>query len=330
MTPMSRSLITLLIAWSLAAPVSLAQQLPVLHYTIRDGLVQMQCTAILKDSRGYVWVGTKNGLSKFDGERFDNFTTRNGLLANHIDNLIEDSKSYIWISNVRGAVRFDGKTFTPFKLTDSTMTLAGLWLGPDGMPLVKVNTKQGEQLMQLQQGRFMPIISTVLDPQQGNTQTILFVDSTHRRVCVGMERQGKGGQLWWYQNGKLSPWEEGDNGSSGWTYRGQMADGTPIISGLDTKTRKLRTYYFVQHDRLIPFFRTNDNTYTTLRAVPADCLVEMDKRYFLLKKNSTRLLPLPLPATKLWQHQMDQDGLWCATDKGLYRVWNNGFRYFTE
>jgi len=301
-----------------------------MHYTIRDGLAQMQCTAILKDSRGCIWVGTKNGLSKFDGERFDNYTTRDGLLTNHIDNIAEDSNRYIWISNVRGVVRFDGKTFTPFKPADSTMTFSGLWLDSDGTPLVQANTTRGQQLMRLREGRFTPLTSLILDPQRGDNQTIMFVDTARRRVCITIGRKGNRGQLWWYQNGSLTRWKDSDNGSYSWTYRGPMADGTPVISSLDTKTAKLRTYYTVQNERMIPFFRTDDKTFTILNSVPADCVVETDKQYFLLEKNSTRLLPLPLPATRLWQHRFDKDGLWCATDKGLYRVWNNGFRYFSE
>lgn len=129
----------------------------------------------------------------------------------------------------------------------------------------------------------------------------------------------------------MTQWKDSDNRAVGWTYRGTTADGSPVLSSLNTtKTPSFRTYYQVQNERLIPFFRTNDQTYTILNPVPADCVVETDKRYYLLEKNSTRLLPLPLLATRLWQHRFDKNGLWCATDKGLYRVWNNGFRYFTE
>lgn len=326
----TRSLLILLVMWRLSALPGSAQQLPAMHYTIRDGLAQMQGTAILKDSRGYIWVGTKNGLSKFDGERFDNFTTRDGLLTNRIDKMVEDPKGYIWISNVRGIVRFDGKTFTPFKPADSTMTFSGLWLDSDGTPLIQARNKQGQQLLRLQEGRFSPLISLILDPQLGDNQTIMFVDTARQRVCITIEKKGSTGQLWWYQNGTLTPWKDSDNGSYSWTYRGPMADGTPILSSLDTKTTRLRTYYFVQNERMIPFFRTDDKTQTVLNPVPADCVVETDKRYFLLEKNSTRLIPLPLPATRPCHYVFDKGGLWCVTEKGLYHIWNNGFRYFSE
>ncbi len=39
------------------------QQYPYQHFTVQDGLIQQQVTALHKDSRGYLWVGTKFGLS---------------------------------------------------------------------------------------------------------------------------------------------------------------------------------------------------------------------------------------------------------------------------
>lgn len=44
------------------------------HYTIHDGLAQMQVMSIYKDSKGYLWCNTKSGISRFDGQNFKNFT----------------------------------------------------------------------------------------------------------------------------------------------------------------------------------------------------------------------------------------------------------------
>ena len=55
----------------LCTQLALAQQYPVRMYTLRDGLPQMQVMCNLLDSRGYLWLGTKNGLVKFDGEHFE-------------------------------------------------------------------------------------------------------------------------------------------------------------------------------------------------------------------------------------------------------------------
>ena len=43
------------------------------HYTIHDGLAQMQVMSLFQDSKGYLWGVTKAGLSRFDGYRFKNY-----------------------------------------------------------------------------------------------------------------------------------------------------------------------------------------------------------------------------------------------------------------
>ena len=43
------------------------------HYTVQDGLAQMQVMTMFTDSKGYLWCTTKAGLSRFDGYRFKNY-----------------------------------------------------------------------------------------------------------------------------------------------------------------------------------------------------------------------------------------------------------------
>ncbi len=47
---------------------------PFKHYSIHDGLVQMQVQALYQDSKGYLWCGTKTGISRFDGKEFKNYS----------------------------------------------------------------------------------------------------------------------------------------------------------------------------------------------------------------------------------------------------------------
>jgi streptogramin lyase len=103
-----KNLIHIILLFSLQS--GLAQRLPVREYTIRDGLAQMQVVSVLEDSRGYIWCATKQGLSKFDGERFENFYLKDSLHSYYISNLTEDSKGNVWFMyNKKGYGRFDGR-----------------------------------------------------------------------------------------------------------------------------------------------------------------------------------------------------------------------------
>ncbi|HJZ66723.1 MAG TPA: two-component regulator propeller domain-containing protein [Blastocatellia bacterium] len=51
----------------LCARTLFAQQLPVRHYNVEDGLGHSIVGAIYQDSKGYIWFGTADGLSRFDG-----------------------------------------------------------------------------------------------------------------------------------------------------------------------------------------------------------------------------------------------------------------------
>ncbi|MES1218904.1 MAG: histidine kinase [Bacteroidota bacterium] len=65
----------------------------------KDGLSANYCYSILKDSRGMMWIGTHNGLNRFDGYHFNNFYSghdSNSFINNIILDLCEDKEGNIW------------------------------------------------------------------------------------------------------------------------------------------------------------------------------------------------------------------------------------------
>ena len=49
------------------------------YFTTRDGLVQMQVMSAFQDRDGFMWFGTKGGVSRFDGISFKNITQEDGI-----------------------------------------------------------------------------------------------------------------------------------------------------------------------------------------------------------------------------------------------------------
>lgn len=83
--------------------VSPAQQLNFIKYTVNDGLVANPVRCIYQDSKGFIWIGTFEGLSRYDGYKFTNYTTSNGLSHNFINSLFEINGKLLIAEN-NGAV----------------------------------------------------------------------------------------------------------------------------------------------------------------------------------------------------------------------------------
>lgn len=70
------------------------------NYDINVGLSSNWITCILKDSRGYMWIGTRYGLNRFDGYSFRQYykinNDVNSLSGNRITKIFEDRKGRIW------------------------------------------------------------------------------------------------------------------------------------------------------------------------------------------------------------------------------------------
>jgi ligand-binding sensor domain-containing protein len=88
----------------LCAPYVSAQQLPFRHYDVADGLANSRVGAIYQDTKGYLWFGTPEGLSRFDGQRFVNYGTRDGLGYPSINTVIEDRQGRLWVGTNGGGV----------------------------------------------------------------------------------------------------------------------------------------------------------------------------------------------------------------------------------
>ena len=71
------------------------------HYTSDNGLSQNSITAMMKDHKGYIWFGTRDGLNKFDGYNFTLYNSKpdkkQSILSNRFLSIKEDKYGYIWV-----------------------------------------------------------------------------------------------------------------------------------------------------------------------------------------------------------------------------------------
>lgn len=95
-----------------------AQQPYMWHITDEDGLPSMEVYNMLQDSRGYFWIGTDNGLCRFDGKNFKTYyhPKQRGKSFSYLQ---EDNKHRIWALNFAGQIFYiendTMKLFEPFE-----------------------------------------------------------------------------------------------------------------------------------------------------------------------------------------------------------------------
>ncbi|WP_300598417.1 two-component regulator propeller domain-containing protein [Niabella sp.] len=81
------------------------------HYQVDDGLVHNAVTAVIQDSKGLIWIGTRGGLNRFDGYSFKTYKNNNdkfGSLGNDVINsIVEDKNRMIWIGTGKGLFKYD-------------------------------------------------------------------------------------------------------------------------------------------------------------------------------------------------------------------------------
>lgn len=146
-----------------AEPMHAQHNFSFTQYTSDDGLSQNTITAMFKDSKGYLWLGTREGLNKFDGYSFTVFNSYtdhfSSLSNNRIRTIREDRWGYIWVKTYDDILyRLDVNTERLLRVPDETgkyiadkidelyfLSSGDIWLSTfdQGCYLVKTETQSG-------------------------------------------------------------------------------------------------------------------------------------------------------------------------------------------
>jgi ligand-binding sensor domain-containing protein/two-component sensor histidine kinase len=180
----------------------IAAQAPGLYFeklTMENGLSNNKVNCIIQDKRGFIWIGTNDGLNRYDGNSFVIFRHEPGnpstISGNIIRDIVEDKKGVLWIATEDGGLtRYDhslepAKKFRQYKQLpgDSSSipvnilncmvadSLGYLWLGTSGFRVL----------------RFDPRTEQFIQPVKSGTRTIqdLTID---RQGIIWAGKQGGG------------------------------------------------------------------------------------------------------------------------------------------
>ncbi|MBL7742585.1 MAG: GAF domain-containing protein [Chitinophagaceae bacterium] len=77
--------------------------------TTRDGLSDKRVTCFYKDARGFMWIGTKNGLNRYDGHSFKVYRPEagNSISSEVINDIAGDKEGNIWVATMEGLNWYD-------------------------------------------------------------------------------------------------------------------------------------------------------------------------------------------------------------------------------
>ena len=211
-----------------AEPIPLDLPLRFDKLTIEDGLSQNAILSIYQDSRGYLWIGTQDGLNRFDGYDFTVFKHEldnpNSLSHNSILSILEDRQGIFWFGTWGGGLnRYDPSTgqFTRYQHDpqnpDSLAQDLVAALYEDSTGRLWIGTSGGLDELDRQNGKFIHHTSKADDPHSLSSDVISSILEDHEGNLwigtggFGVEGAGlnhfdpRTGQVQRYQNDPTDP-----------------------------------------------------------------------------------------------------------------------------
>ena len=159
---MNRKVFFTLLFFSLFIQIS-GKNLRFHHITLEDGLSNSHIFCITQDSKGFIWIGTQDGLNRYDGYTFKQYFNKPNDPASINDNtvfsLFAESDTVIWVGTFMGLNKFNPttgkfktitlgiygtpKSVSPIKdiIKDSE---GYLWLATTGQGIVRYNPSTGD------------------------------------------------------------------------------------------------------------------------------------------------------------------------------------------
>lgn len=78
------------------------QEFLVQSFGSKQGLASSEIYTLTQDTEGYLWLGTKLGVSKFDGQQFKNFNGSDSVLFGKVYAITQDADKTIWVGAENG------------------------------------------------------------------------------------------------------------------------------------------------------------------------------------------------------------------------------------
>jgi ligand-binding sensor domain-containing protein/signal transduction histidine kinase len=151
-----------------------------------QGLPQSPVRALVQTHDGYLWIGSDDGLARFDGLRFVAFGAPEGMKCGPVSTLLEDGRGALWIGSTdSGLSCWQNNQFTTFTTRDGLPANSITGLAEDSAGRLWVGTDAG--LMLWQNGKSLPL--NTAETFKGQRVTALLKDR-QGRIWVAVKGLG--------------------------------------------------------------------------------------------------------------------------------------------
>ncbi|MEJ5263459.1 MAG: two-component regulator propeller domain-containing protein [Ignavibacterium sp.] len=151
--------------------------------TVEDGLSNNTITNIFQDNYGFIWISTKYGLNRYDGNSFRQFFfqpgSNNSLTDNEINLVIQDSKNIFWIATQDGISLYNPikDKITSFVFNDSLTSNEITALGEDKSGNIWIGTRKGLNFFNTSSNQLKIFTSNPSDKTSLSSSNIRFIYS---------------------------------------------------------------------------------------------------------------------------------------------------------
>ena len=279
----------------------------------------MQVTTTFRDSRGYLWIGTKYGFCKFNGESFERFVPDFKAVGNEVKEFVEDSKGSIYVLSLSSYLsRFDGQKFVEIKRPQAEFQQLCL---DDRKRIFCRNATTGELNVVINDS----LVTVHWSSLKNRKLLWLTYDKPSRSLIANVDSMG----LMRITPQRLIP-------------VGKLpVSSKPIISDVWLRSGNgqavIHRQFQMDEEQFFaesgaegwqPFLQINKGKCEVLRPVPFDWLFSCNGQTYLLEANSKRVMPVFPNGHNTVTHT--PYGTWIGTEKGLVFVVQNGIRYFPD
>lgn len=134
------------------------------NFSIADGLSQSSVTCVVQDNVGTLWIGTQDGLNRFDGKSFEIFTSDDtpGLQSEYIHSSLNDKHATLWFGTANGLTSYNQVTeqFFTYDLPRGTSSIETLEEDAAGNIWMATGT-QGLQVWNRKSRKIEPVFTGI-------------------------------------------------------------------------------------------------------------------------------------------------------------------------